>query len=131
MPAAWTETITAWVWPTGGDGHEVTPSKEGEWYVVTENTETLNIIFKNGAGWNGNSNQTEDMTFTTNTCIQLTQSGDQKATYTVVDCEVSTDVEKLESNQSQARKILYNGALYLIMPNGDIYNAAGVLVNKQ
>ena len=131
VPAAWTETITAWVWPTGGDGREVTPTKEGEWYVVTENTETLNIIFKNGAGWNGNSNQTEDMTFTTNTCIQLTQSGDQKATYTVVDCEVSTDVEKLESNQSQARKILYNGALYLIMPNGDIYNAAGVLVNKQ
>ena len=130
VPAAWTETITAWVWPTGGDGREVTPTKEGEWYVVTENTETLNIIFKNGAGWNGNSNQTEDMTFTTNTCIQLTQSGDQKATYTVVDCEVSTDVEKLESNQSQARKILYNGALYLIMPNGDIYNAAGVLINK-
>jgi hypothetical protein len=131
VPAAWTETITAWVWPTGGDGREVMPTKEGEWYVVTENTETLNIIFKNGAGWNGNSNQTEDMTFTTNTCIQLTQSGDKKATYTVVNCEVSTDVEKLENNQSQARKILYNGALYLIMPNGDIYNAAGVLVNKQ
>ena len=41
-----------------------------------------------------------------------------------------TAVEDVEINQPQARKILYNGALYLIMPNGDIYNAAGVLVNK-
>ena len=120
----------AWVWPTGGDGREVTPTKDGEWYVVTENTTELNIIFKNGSEWS-DPNQTIDMTFTSNTCIQLEQSGDAKATYTVIDCDKEeTAVEDVEINQPQARKILYNGALYLIMPNGDIYNAAGVLVNK-
>ena len=86
VPAAWTETITAWVWPTGGAGKEVTPSKEGEWYVVTNNCAELNIIFKNGAGWNGDANQTVDMVFTENTCIEIT-AGSGKATYTVVDCE--------------------------------------------
>ena len=71
------------------------------------------------------------MSFTVNTCIQLTQSGDAKAQYTQVDCGDTTSVDNVEIDQPQARKLLYNGALYLIMPNGDIYNAAGVLVNKQ
>jgi hypothetical protein len=113
------------------DGQAVTPTKEGEWYVVTENVASLNIIFRNGTDWAGDPNQTIDMTFTSNTCIQLEQSGNAKATYTVIDCDKEeTAVEDVEINQPQARKILYNGALYLIMPNGDIYNAAGVLVNK-
>ena len=86
VPAAWTNTITAWVWPTGGEGKEVTPTKEGEWYVHTQNCAELNIIFKNGAGWNGDANQTVDMKFTENTCIEIT-AGSGKATYTVVDCE--------------------------------------------
>ena len=85
VPAAWTNGITAWVWPTGGNGKEVTPTQEGEWYVVTENCTELNIIYKNGAGWNGDANQTVDMTFSENTCIEIT-AGSGKATYTVVDC---------------------------------------------
>jgi hypothetical protein len=86
VPAAWTETITAWVWPTGGEGKEVTPTKEGDWYVYTHHCAELNIIFKNGAGWNGDANQTVDMVFSENTCIEIT-AGSGKATYTVVDCE--------------------------------------------
>ena len=86
VPAAWTNTITAWVWPTGGEGKEVTPTKEGDWYVYTHHCAELNIIFKNGAGWNGDANQTVDMAFTENTCIEIT-AGSGKATYTVVDCE--------------------------------------------
>ena len=87
VPAAWTETITAWVWPTGGDGQEVVPTKEGDWYVYTHNCAELNIIFKNGAGWNGNPNQTEDLKYSENTCIVIAQEGDAKATATSVDCE--------------------------------------------
>ena len=86
VPAAWTKTITAWVWPTGGDGKEVTPTKEGDWYVYTEHCAELNIIFKNGAGWNGDANQTVDITVSESTCIEIT-AGTNKATYTIVDCE--------------------------------------------
>ena len=86
VPAEWTDQITAWVWPTGGAGTEVVPTQEGEWYVVTHNCAELNIIFKNGAGWNGDANQTVDMTFTENTCIEIT-AGAGKANYTAVDCE--------------------------------------------
>ena len=85
VPAEWTDQITAWVWPTGGAGEEVIPTQDGDWYVVTHNCTELNIIFKNGAGWNGDANQTVDMTFTENTCIEIT-AGTGKATYTAVDC---------------------------------------------
>ena len=88
VPAAWTDTITAWVWPTGGDGQEVTPAKEGDWYVYTHHCAELNIIFKNGEGWNGDANQTVDITgITENTCLQLASDGSTKATFTNVDCQ--------------------------------------------
>ena len=125
MPAHWTNTITAWVWPEGGEGRVVTPSKDGDWYVVTEDTEVLNIIFRNGTDWTGDANQTVDMTFTANTCIQLSQSGDVKATYTVVDCPIATDVEDVEVQKPVARKVLINQSLYLVMPNGDVYDISG------
>ena len=87
VPAAWTNTITAWVWPTGGDGQEVTPVKEGDWYVYTHHCAELNIIFKNGEGWNGDANQTVDITVSENTCMELESDGATKATYVNVDCE--------------------------------------------
>ena len=88
VPAAWTETITAWVWGTGLTDHEVECVKEGDWYVVTENCANLNVIFKNGAGWNGDANQTVDITgIQENTCLELESDGATKATYVNVDCE--------------------------------------------
>ena len=88
VPATWTNTITAWVWSTGGDGKEVVPTKEGDWYVVTENCAELNIIFKNGEGWNGDANQTVDIAgIKENTCLELASDGDTKATFTYVDCD--------------------------------------------
>ena len=87
VPAAWTNTITAWVWPTGGNGEEVTPVKEGDWYVYTHHCAELNIIFKNGEGWNGDANQTVDITVSENTCMELESDGATKATYVNVDCE--------------------------------------------
>ena len=88
VPAAWTNTITAWVWPTGGNGEEVTPVKEGDWYVYTHHCAELNIIFKNGEGWNGDANQTVDITgIQENTCLELESDGATKATFVNVDCE--------------------------------------------
>ena len=88
VPAAWTDTITAWVWPTGGEGQEVVPTKSGDWYVYTHNCAELNIIFKNGHGWNGDKNQTVDITgIKEDACFQLAQEGDAKATATAVDCQ--------------------------------------------
>ena len=97
VPGAWENTITAWVWPTGGDGKEVTPTKDGNWYVVTENCIELNVIFKNGTGWNGNDNQTANITgVSENTCYQISainKDGEGKCTYTVVDCEAAIEPE--------------------------------------
>ena len=88
VPAAWTDQITAWVWPTGGNGEEVIPVKEGDWYVYTHHCAELNIIFKNGAGWNGDANQTVDITgISENVCLELESDGATKATYVNVDCE--------------------------------------------
>jgi hypothetical protein len=86
VPATWTNTITAWVWPTGEPGKEVIPTKEGDWYVYTEHCPELNIIFKNGEGWNGDVNQTVDITVSESTCIEII-AGASKANYTLVDCE--------------------------------------------
>ena len=97
VPGVWENTITAWVWPTGGEGKEVTPTKDGNWYVVTENCIELNVIFKNGTGWNGNENQTANITgVSENTCYQISainKDGEGKCTYTVVDCEAAIEPE--------------------------------------
>ena len=93
VPASWTDVITAWVWPTGGEGEEVYPTKEGDWYVYTHYCAELNIIFKNGYGWTGDANQTVDITGLTAdlTCLELASDGASKATYTIVDCEGTTE----------------------------------------
>ena len=85
MPATWTNTITAWVWETGKAGTEIVPTKEGDWYVYTKHCVEMNIIFKNGAGWNGDANQTVDIEhITESTCYQIV-AGSGKANYVVVD----------------------------------------------
>ena len=128
VPAAWTNAITAWVWATGGEGKEVIPTQEGEWYVVTHNCAELNIIFKNGAGWNGDANQTVDMTFTESTCIEII-AGAGKATYNVVDCPIdgpTTDNEQVVINK-KATKIVYNGQICIIR-DGVMFNILGQVI---
>lgn len=125
MPTHWTNTITAWVWNDGQEGSWKNPTKQGEWYVVTESGNKVNIIFVNGTNWNGNANQTEDMAFTSSTCIQLHQSGDAKATYTIVDCQEGTDIDNIEVPHSSPRKVIINQSLYILMPNGNIFNTSG------
>ena len=125
VPAHWTNTITAWVWADGMEGITVTPTKDGEWYVYIHNGNTLNIIFRNGTDWAGAANQTVDITgITTNTCYQLSQSGEEKATYEIVDCDMdSTGVEDVIV--PMARKVLYNGSLYIILEDGRVYDIMG------
>ena len=128
VPAAWTDQITAWVWPTGGEGQEVIPTQEGEWYVYTQNCAELNIIFKNGAGWNGDANQTVDITVTESICIEIT-AGEGKATYTVVDCPIdgpTTDNEQVVINK-KATKIVYNGQICIIR-DGVMFNILGQVI---
>ena len=126
VPAAWTDQITAWVWPTGGAGEEVIPTQEGEWYVVTRNCAELNIIYKNGAGWNGDANQTVDMTFTENACIEIT-AGSGKATYTVVDCGGSVDPNPNPStyyvtgNDALVGTLAWDAAAIQMTQSGNIY----------
>ena len=88
VPASWTDEITVWVWHKYNPGEEFVPTKEGDWYVYrhTEPTE-LNIIFKNGYGWNGSSNQTVDIVgIIEDTCIEIEEEAVLMPGYTIVDC---------------------------------------------
>lgn len=86
MPSTWGTTISAWIWEDGSNGSWATLTKDGEWYSYTTTVNPLNIVFVNGYTWNGDSNQSVDISVTENTCIQLNSNGTNKCTYTVVDC---------------------------------------------
>lgn len=87
LPKHWTNTITAYVWVEGGSSKVVTPSREGDYYVVTEHTNQLNIIFRNGTDWSGDANQTVDIVLTSDAVIEVTQSGSGKAGFTILEQE--------------------------------------------
>ena len=132
VPASWTDQITAWVWHTGGEGREVVPTKDGDWYVVTENCAELNIIYKNGAGWNGDVNQTMDMTFSENTCIDITANAGTLATYTIVDC-IDTDsasgvIFDPEVDKGNASSDSNSAAAYSVTKNGVTMNVSTGIV---
>lgn len=87
VPDSWTDKIYVWIWGDGIEINEHVAKKEGEWYVYTHLGEELNIIFKNGEGWRGHPNQTEDIYTTKSACYQLVQEGEGKAQVIEVDCE--------------------------------------------
>ena len=87
MPSDWGNTISAWVWEDGSEGHWATLEKNGEWYTYSSAISPLNIVFVNGTTWNGNNNQSVDISITENTCIQLADNDSGKRTYTIVDCD--------------------------------------------
>ena len=88
LPATWTSsTISAWVWTSeNASGTAVTAEKDGDYYKITKNAGALYVIFRNGADWNGDKNQTVDLCYTEDVCLQLNQSGTANATATVIDC---------------------------------------------
>ena len=87
LPKHWTNTITAYVWVEGASSKVVTPTREGDYYVVTDYCEQLNIIFRNGTDWSGDANQTVDICLTRDAIIEVVQSGSSKATFNVIEQE--------------------------------------------
>jgi hypothetical protein len=87
VPATWTETIYAWIWGDGITDYEHVAMKQGDWFVFVYEGKELNIIFKQGKGWTGHPNQSEDIYTTKSACYQLTQEGTAKAQFKEVDCE--------------------------------------------
>lgn len=87
VPHTWNETIYVWIWGDGIEDYEHVAKKQGDWYVFAYEGKELNIIFKNGEGWTGHPNQTEDIYTTRSACYILTQEGEEKAIATEVDCE--------------------------------------------
>lgn len=87
VPATWTETIYVWIWGDGITENEHVAMRQGDWFVFVYEGEELNIIFKNGEGWTGHPNQSEDIYTTKSACYVLTQEGDEKAQFVEVDCE--------------------------------------------
>lgn len=88
VPNTWKKTIYVWVWETGQGGKEFVAKKQGDWFVYTHEGNELNIIFKNGEGWSGDENQTEDIHTTRSTCYQLNlPEEDEKVQPVIVDCD--------------------------------------------
>lgn len=86
VPDTWKETIYVWIWGDSIEDYEHVAKKQGDWYVFAYEGKELNIIFKNGEGWTGHPNQTEDIYTTRSACYILTQEGEEKAVATQVDC---------------------------------------------
>ena len=86
VPDTWKETIYVWIWGDGIEDYEHVAKKQGDWYVFAYEGKELNIIIKNGEGWTGHPNQTEDIYTTRSACYILTQEGEEKAVATQVDC---------------------------------------------
>ena len=82
-PSEWKDTPTAHVWPTGGVGSDVVLEKDGDFYKYTtpEAVPGLNIIFKDGKGWNGDTRQTVNIEgIVKNTDYEIVYSEKGKAT---------------------------------------------------
>ena len=89
LPADWTNTPTAWVWPTGGDGVAAALAQDGDWWVYTTPAAVpgLNIIVRNGDDWTGDNNQTVNIeNLRANVCYQI-QEGTGKRDVVSIDCE--------------------------------------------
>jgi len=86
LPSDWTNTPTAWVWPTGGDGSVAALTQEGDWWAYTTPTavDALNIIVRNGDNWD--NGQTVDITTRVNGCYQI-QEGSGNREVVSIDCD--------------------------------------------
>ena len=91
LPAEWTNEITVWIWWDGKAGYSVTPTKEGDWYVVSpgEAVTGLKVIFRNGTGWDTGKSDEIVVGEVEQACYELTLKAPDKmdAAATAVDCE--------------------------------------------
>ena len=113
VPSNWTYTTTAWVWDADGEGREVETIRDGDWNVLIVNSKEVNVIFKNGWGWNGDVNQTEEIIgIRKNMCFQLQQKGAQKVTSIIVDCpsvdyDLTLERESINLLMNEQKRIYY------------------------
>ena len=103
-PEVWNSgTISIHYWGDGisATANPVATEKEGNWnkYTIKEVPEgtSVNVIFINGTGWNGNANQTANITgITEDKCFQISaknKDGEGKCTATVVECGATIEPE--------------------------------------
>ena len=128
MPSDWGNTISAWTWSEGNEGSWATLKKEGEWYSYTSTESPLNIVFVNGTNWNGDNNQSVDISIAESACIQLANNTTGKRSYSIVDCKsgIGTSVEETNSSSEFGgfRKLLRDGQI--LIQNGEhIYTITG------
>ena len=81
--------------------------------------------------WNDGSNQTADLKFTNQGLYTGSKKDSIQCTSQVTEiCGEPTDVEELVTNKPMPRKMIINGALYLIMPDGVVYDVRGNVVGR-
>ena len=87
VPDFWSD-VYVYLWDTDGvENGEYKASKVGDWYVYTYFGKSLNIIYKEGKGWNGHPYQSEDLKTDRSGCYLITQEGENKGVFNEVDCE--------------------------------------------
>ena len=107
MPSNWGNTISAWAWETGAEGSWVTLKKEGGWYSCTLTSSPVNIVYVNGTTWNGDNNQTVDITLSADACLQVGSNTTGKRTYTIVDCGSQSDRYVVVAQRSTSSNWFY------------------------
>ncbi len=79
--------------------------------------------------WNdGSGNQTADLKYTNQGLYKGTNKSSISCTSQITKLCATTDVEKIEVVEPVARKVLIEQSLYLVLPNGDMYDVSGRLV---
>ena len=103
-PEVWNSgTISIYYWgdAISATSKPVATEKDGNWnkYTIKNVPEgtSVSVIFVNGADWNGNANQTANITgITEDKCFQISaknKDGEGKCTATVVDCNATIEPE--------------------------------------
>ena len=117
------QTPIAGAWP----GTKVSKDADGWWsYTFTTDIAMVNIIWNNGSGA-----QTVDIeNVTTSTCYQLNATTGGSITATVVECRPLTALEDAETDSTpQPRKVMIDNKLYILMPDGTMYDTWGRKIN--
>ena len=113
------QTPIAGAWP----GTKVSKDADGWWsYTFATDIAMVNIIWNNGSGA-----QTVDIeNVTTSTCYQLNATTGVSITATVVECRPLTALEDAETDSTpQPRKVMIDNKLYILMPDGTMYDSLG------
>lgn len=135
-PCEW-ETVYLFAWTGSGEtqpcgawpGAAVSKDAQGWWsYTFDPSIRDVNIIWNNGSGL-----QTKDIEgVTASTCYRLDESIYPLGA-TVIDCNTpiknTEAIEDIRTDVSNAPyKVMIDNILYILMPDGAIYNAQGARV---